>query len=163
LRFKLLVVVKVPNRILTTETYHTEIQARLGVGADILPNADIDAISVLPIAEARMIKAVPNYADLDGDDANYLYAATICLVAATLASSMPARIKKSKKDFDYSIENQAVNWASRAIELVDEAYSLIDLISTQASSDAPVFGVAGPTRANASLHYPFIVHGDHYV
>lgn len=152
-----------PNRILNTQTYHTEIQARLGVGADALPNVDIDAISVLPIAEARIIKAVPNYVDLTGDDANYLYAATICLVAAMLAPSMPARIKKSKKDFDFSFENQAMNWTARSIELVDEAYSMIDFISTQAGSDAPIFGVAGPTRANASLHYPFLVHGDHYV
>ncbi|MNL64110.1 hypothetical protein D3C87_1882940 [compost metagenome] len=70
------------------------------------------------------------------------------MVAAILAPSMGARIKKAKKDFDFSIENQAVDWSKRAIELIDEAYSLIDQISTvDASQTHPVFGVSGPTRA----------------
>lgn len=137
-----------PNRILTTETYHDEIRWRLGVGEEILSNASIDAPSVLPIAEAKVIKNVPQYSELVGDDANYLYAAAICMVAAMLAPSMAARIKKSKKDFDWSIENQIVDWQVVSIALVDEAFEHIGLIEDggSAQSTIPVFGVSGPTR-----------------
>jgi len=139
----------VPNKILTGDTYHDEIRGRLGVGEDIVSDTDIDALSVLPIAEAKVISAVPNYADLSGDDASYVYAAAICMVAAILAPSMPARIKKSKKDFDYSFENQTVDWVARSKQLFDESNTLIDLVqSEQGGADVPMFGVAGPTRAN---------------
>lgn len=135
------------SKILTTETYHDEIRGRLGVGEDVVSNTDIDALSVLPIAESKVIVAVPDYAELVDDDRNYVYAAAVCMVAAILAPSMGARIKKAKKDFDFSIENQAVDWGKRAIGLMDEAYSFIDQISTVDTSVYPVFGVSGPTRA----------------
>jgi hypothetical protein len=135
------------NKILTTETYHEEIRGCLGVGEDVISNTDIDALSVLPIAEAKVIAAVPDYTDLIDDDRNYVYAAAVSMVAAMLAPSMTARIAKSKKDFDFSIENQVVDWRARGIQLVDDAYALIDLISTVIpSTDTPIFGVAGPTR-----------------
>lgn len=135
------------NKILTTDVYHEEVRGRLGVGEDVISNTDIDALSVLPIAEAKVIKEVPDYADLVDDDRNYLYAAAICMVAAILAPSMTARIAKSKKDFDFSIENQIVDWRAYGIQLVDDAYAFIDLISTVIpGADTPIFGVAGPTR-----------------
>lgn len=135
------------NKILNTETYHDEIRGRLGVGEDIISNTDIDAPSVLPIGEAKVISSVPDYNDLVDDDKNYLYAATVCMVAAILAPSMAARFKKAKKDFDFSYENQTVNWDNVAIGLIDEAYGYIDLISTvDRGINAPVIGLAGPTR-----------------
>lgn len=135
------------NKILTTETYHDEIRGRLGVSEDVVSNADIDALSVLPIGEMRVIAAAPNYAELIDDDHIYVYTAAICMVAAILAPSMISRIKRSKKDFDFSFENQLVDWNKYANQLSDEAYGMIDLISTvESGSDVPVFGVAGPTR-----------------
>ncbi|WKL02426.1 hypothetical protein Q0F98_40780 [Paenibacillus amylolyticus] len=142
-----LAVMLVANKILTTETYHEEIRGRLGVGEDVISDSDIDAISVLPIAEARIVKQVPDYANLIGDDQAYVYAAAICMVAAILAPSMAARIKKTMKDFDFSFENQAVNWDRRASQLVDEANEFIGLISSfQETLDAPLFMLSGPTR-----------------
>ncbi|PZT54141.1 hypothetical protein [Paenibacillus silvae] len=135
------------NKILTTETYHEEIRGRLGVGEDVISDTDIDAFSVLPIGEARVIAAVPDYAELTGTDEIYVYAAAVCMVAAILAPSMAAKIKKTMKDFDFSFENQAVNWNDRSLKLVDEANGFIGLISTvQAYSNAPLFGLSGPTR-----------------
>lgn len=136
------------NKILDSESYHGEIRGRLGVGEDVLPNADIDAPSVLPLAELKVIAAVPNYEDLSVDDEVYIYAAAICMVAAILAPSMTARFKKMKRDFDFTVENQTVDWSKRSIALIDEAYSFIDQISTVESGHVvPVFGVSGPTRA----------------
>ncbi|MDH2330480.1 MULTISPECIES: hypothetical protein [Paenibacillus] len=142
------------NKILTTETYHEEIRGRLGVGEDVISDADIDALSVLPIGESRIVKAIPDYAELTGDDQTYVYAAAVCMVAAILAPSMTARIKKSKKDFDFSFENQVVDWKKYAVQLVDEAYEFIESISTvQQGTNVPVFGVAGPTRTKEGRRY----------
>ncbi|MCR8633488.1 hypothetical protein [Paenibacillus radicis (ex Xue et al. 2023)] len=151
------------NKILTSETYHEEIRGRLGVGDDTVSNSDIDALSVMPIAEAKIIASVPKYADLTADDVTYLYAAAICMVAAILAPTMPGRIKKSKKDFDFSYENQSVNWTARATELVDEAYSMIDMISIQTEVNIPIFGLSGPTRAIASGEQGCKSNGDSHV
>ncbi len=141
-----------PNRILTGTTYHGEIRGRLGVGDDIVSNTDIDALSVLPVAEAKIIASVPGYASLTNDNANYVYTAAICMVAAILAPSMTARIKKSKKDFDFSLENQTVDWGKRSIELVDEAFEYIGLIEAVGGESIPVLGVAGPTRVKQSQY-----------
>lgn len=142
------------NKILITETYHEEIRGRLGVGEDVISDTDIDALSVLPIGESRIVKAVPDYDELTGDDQTYVYAAAVCMVAAILAPSMTARIKKSKKDFDFSFENQVVDWKKYAVQLVDEAYEFVQSISTvQQGKDVPIFGVAGPTRAKERRRY----------
>ncbi|MDT0123881.1 hypothetical protein Q9R46_14565 [Paenibacillus sp. RRE4] len=149
-----LAVTLVVNKILTTETYHEEIRGRLGVGEDVVSNTDIDALSVLPIGEARIITAVPNYDELTGVDEIYVYAAAVCMVAAILAPSMAAKIKKTMKDFDFSFENQAVNWESRASQLVDEANEFIGLISTsQETPDAPLLMLSGPTREKERRHF----------
>lgn len=135
------------NKILNTDTYHDEIRGRLGVGEDVLSNVDIDAPSVLPIGENKVISSVPDYENLDDEDNNYLYAAAICMVAAILAPSMVARFKKAKKDFDFFYENQTVNWNKISNDLFDEAYGYIDQISTVVQGrDIPVIGLAGPTR-----------------
>jgi len=153
-------VVTVPNKILTSDTYHDEIRDRLGVTEDIISDTSIDAVSVLPIAEARVIESVPDYDSLTGDDSNYVYAAAICMVAAILAPSMAARIKKSKKDFDFSFENQAIDWSKRSIGLVDEAFEFIGSISTQPTSDLSIMGVSGPTRSKSPLYGQAIRDGD---
>ncbi|MNW38159.1 hypothetical protein D3C74_152180 [compost metagenome] len=135
------------NKILITDTYHDEIRGRLGIGEDVLSNAEIDAPSILPIGENKVIAAVPGYEDLTGDDQTYLYAAAICMVAAIITPSMAARFKKAKKDFDFSYENQTVNWNKLAEGLFDEAYGYIDEIPDSfRGSDVPIIGLAGPTR-----------------
>lgn len=138
------------NRILNTDTYHDEVRSRLGVGEDVVFNTDIDAPSVLPIAEAKVISSVPNYTDLSEDEASYLYAAAVCMVAATLASSMAARIKKAKKDFDFTIENREVNWNIIKNQLLAEVNELISFIGDEYSPGTPIFGVSGPTRLKES-------------
>lgn len=138
-----------PNKILTTETYHEEIRNRLGVSEGEMPDTQIDSFSVLPIVEARLIRIVPNYAELTGDDQVYMYGAAICAVAAMLAPALAGRLKQSMKDFDFSYTNQTVDWAAVGAALQAEADGLIGLISTQTSGGltTPMMRVAGPTRA----------------
>jgi hypothetical protein len=127
-------------------TYHDEVRARLGVDKGTLPDSDIDAPSVLPVAEGLVVARVPDYATLTTDNQSFVYAAAICMIGAVLAPSMPARIKASEGDSDYKYTNQAVAWEERKRELTAEAYSLMDMISTQITVELPQVGAAGPTR-----------------
>jgi hypothetical protein len=149
------------NKILIGTTYYGEIRGRLGVSISDLPDADIDARSVMNVAENKVIESVPEYATLTGIDSDYVYTAAICMVAATLAPSMAIKMKKSKKDFDSGFENQTIDWKKRSTELINDAYEAIGLISTQTSiTNLTLFGVAGPTRANAPKSVPYITDSD---
>lgn len=151
------------NKILIGSTYYSEIRGRLGVSISDVSDTDIDARSVMNIAENQVIAIVPNYATLNGIDSDYVYTAAVCMVAAILAPSMAMKMKKSKKDFDSAFENQTVNWQKRSADLINDAYAAIGMISTQTSETAlPLFGVAGPTRANAPSRLPLIVDGNIY-
>lgn len=153
------------NKILIGSTYYGEIRGRLGVSISELLDTDIDARSVMNIAENRVIESVPDYATLNDVDSDYVYTAAICMVAAILAPSMGSRLKKSKKDFDSSFENQDINWQQRGIELLTDCYEAIGNISTQAApTNLDFMGLAGPTRAKADcIPVPTIYSGDIYL
>jgi hypothetical protein len=141
-----------PNNILNSETYHEEIRSRLGVGADIVSDADIDAPSVLPIAEDRIIEMVADYTTATEKKVRYIYAATICMVAAILAPSMNARIRKAKKDFDFTIENFATEWGQLKDSLMEEIEGLIGSITNDEGSSKQMLDVVGPTRLKESRY-----------
>lgn len=128
-------------------TYHDEVRARLGTDVGVIPDTDIDAPSVLPVAESLVVSRVPNYASLLADDQSLVYAAAILVIAAVLAPSMSNRVKLSEGDSDYKYEMQKVNWPQRKTELMGEAYSLMDLISTQTTVDLTQMVATGPTTA----------------
>jgi hypothetical protein len=134
-----------PRIVAASDTYHDEVRARLGVSPGVLPDIDIDAPSVLPVAEALVISRVPEYASLTGDDQNFLYAATISMIAALLAPTMGSRLKASEGDSDYKYTNQNVDWVARGEALTAEAYSLLDLISTQTTVQLTQLVATGPT------------------
>jgi hypothetical protein len=134
-----------PRIVAGSNTYHDEVRARLGVSAGVLPDTDIDAPSVLPVAEGLVVSRVPDYSSLTGDDMNFLYAATVCMIAAVLAPSMASRLKASEGDSDYKYANQNVNWVARGETLTAEAYSLLDLISTQTTIELTQMVATGPT------------------
>lgn len=81
----------------------------MGVTISILPNADIQSKAAL--AEALIIKSVPGYADLTGDDLTFLQSATIAQVCALLCPGMAQRVKIAQADETlYSFKIQATNW-----------------------------------------------------
>jgi hypothetical protein len=133
------------NRILTSNTYHDEIRAQLGTDSGILLDTDIDALSVLPLAEAKVVARVPDYATLVNDDQTYLYSSAILMTAALLASSMKNRVKLQEGDSDYKYSKSDIDWDTRAKKLEADAYGFIDLISTQTIIGLAQIAVAGPT------------------
>lgn len=134
-----------PLIVVNSGSYHDEIRAQLGVDDSVLADTDIDSVSVLGLGEGYVIARVPDYATLTGVDANLVYSAAIMSTASVIAPSMSARLKASEGDSDYKYTNQNVDWKSRQQALMDGAYSLMDLISTQTVVELTLVGVAGPT------------------
>lgn len=126
-------------------SYRDEVRERLGVDSGVVSDTTIDAPSVLPVAEARVISRVPDYLTLVDDDQSFLYAATIEMIASVLAPSMSSLLKASEGDSDYKYSNQNVDWHERSEQFESAAYDLIDYISTQPVVELPQVGVSGPT------------------
>lgn len=129
-----------PNRILTTEGYEGRIRSKLGVDAAYLPDADINQPDIITIAEANIIKVVPDYATLTGDDLVYLEAATVCECAILLCPSMPARLPKKEQGPSFTVELD-VDWTEKQAKLEAERDGFIDNISTVTYDDIPHFGL----------------------
>ena len=128
------------NKILTATGFESRIRSKLGVDAAYVPDADINQPDIIAIAEANIIKIVPDYATLSGDDLVYLEAATVCECAILLCPSMPARlpVKEQGPSFTREIE---VDWTEKQVKLEAERDRFISNISTVAYIDVPHFGL----------------------
>jgi len=128
------------NKILKAEGYESRIRSKLGVDAAYLPDADINQPDIVLIAEANIIKMVPDYAVLTGDDLVYLEAATVCECAILLCLSMSARLPKKEQGPSFTVELD-VDWTEKQAKLEVERDGFISNISTVAYVDVPHFGL----------------------
>ena len=128
------------NKILKTEGFEGRIRSKLGVDAAYIPDADINQPDIVLIAEANIIRVVPDYDALTGSDLIYLEAATVCECAILLCPSMPARlpVKEQGPSFTREIE---VDWTEKQVKLEAERDRFISNISTVAYIDVPHFGL----------------------
>jgi len=128
------------NKILKTKGFEGRIRSKLGVDAAYIPDADINQPDIVLIAEANIIRVVPDYDALTGDDLIYLEAATVCECAILLCPSMPARlpVKEQGPSFTREIE---VDWTEKQVNLEAERDRFISNISTVAYIDVPHFGL----------------------
>ena len=128
------------NKILKAEGFESRIRSKLGVDAAYIPDADINQPDIIAIAESNIIRVVPDYDALTGDDLIYLEAATVCECAILLCPSMPARlpVKEQGPIFTREIE---VDWTEKQVKLEAERDRFISNISTVAYIDVPHFGL----------------------
>ena len=128
------------NKILKTKGFEGRIRSKLGVDAAYIPDADINQPDIVLIAEANIIRVVPDYDALTGDDLIYLEAAAVCECAILLCPSMPARlpVKEQGPSFTREIE---VDWTEKQVKLEAERDRFISNISTVAYIDVPHFGL----------------------
>ena len=128
------------NKILNATGFESRIRSKLGVDAAYIPDADINQPDIIAIAESNIIKVVPDYDALTGDDLIYLESATVCECAILLCPSMPARlpVKEQGPSFTREIE---VDWTEKQAKLEAERDRFISNISTVAYIDVPHFGL----------------------
>ena len=93
------------NLILTDSGYEDIIRDKLATDSQSLPDASINRLDGVQLAEAIIIERLPAYAALTGNDLLYLKIATIYCAAALLANQISRGRLKSEKLPDYQYEN----------------------------------------------------------
>ena len=98
--------------------YEAIVRADMGVSAAVLSDADIQSRAAL--AEALIIKAVPNYEDIlegTGTEKAFLQMACIAQVSALLCPGMPNRVKVSEtSETGYSYKLQDIDWSKFEVQ-----------------------------------------------
>ncbi len=124
-----------PTSILQTG-YEDSIRTRLGVKASDLPNTDINDRFIVGLAEAYIIKRVPNYATItDTTELLYLENAVVCYVCYLLLPSMPRRVKTQVQTLDVSWKIEKTDWEKLGADLLsDMELSLTKITSVTVDS-----------------------------
>lgn len=107
------------NRILTAEGWQGRVRDKLGISDAYLPDTTLNQPECITIAEANIIKIVPDYASLSGDDRVYLEAATVCECAVIVCSTMKARLPERTAGPHAQYDVKA-DWNKRRTELESE-------------------------------------------
>lgn len=133
------------NRILTAEGWEARIRSKMGVLEPYLPDVDLQQPEAISVAEANIIKQVPDYASLKDDDKVYLEAAVVCECSALLCDGMPARLPIREQGPSVTQELD-VDWKQRKADLETERDGYIGKISTVNTPALFHFSVSDPIR-----------------
>ena len=133
------------NRILNDIGWQQRILDKLGVDVAYLPFAAIEQPECITVAEANIIKQVPDYASLTDDDKVYLEAAVVCECGVLLCLSMPTRMPKKEQGPHMTTESQ-IDWEKNKSDLEIERDGYIGSISTVSILPLLHFGISNPER-----------------
>ena len=132
--------VHMPNLILTDGTHCDRVRALLGVDRAYLSDETINSPDFLTMSELNMIKLVPKYQELTGEDKQYFESATICDLAARLCPSMKNRLPKKSAGVHYQSE-LATDWDKLKAMLLYERENLLQSISGYETKASFRFGL----------------------
>ncbi len=107
--------------ILTTPGYEKLVRSKLGAKENEIPNDDINQDLIIGIAEAAVIKKVPDFAVITSEmDKLYLKNAAIAYICYLLAPSMSRRVNIEVHTIDVKWKKDKVDWEQRAQEFISE-------------------------------------------
>lgn len=132
------------NRILTAVGWEQRIRDKMGVDTAYLPDSAVQQPDIITVAEANIIRQVPDYASLVDDKKVYLEAAVVCECAALLCPSMPARLPVREQGPSETHELN-VDWDKKKAEFEAERDEYIGKILLP-SPTLLHFGVSNPVR-----------------
>ena len=92
------------NLILTDGTHYDRVRALLGVDKAYLSDTVIDSPDFITMSELSMIKYVPNYQSLEGNDKILFESAVIYDLAARICPSMKNRLPKKSAGVHFQSE-----------------------------------------------------------
>lgn len=136
-----------PNRILTASGWEARVRSKMGLTGlnSYLSDADIQQPECITVAEANIIKQVPDYASLVDDNRVYLEAAVVCECASLLCLGMPARLPK-KEQGPHETHELDIDWKQRKADLEIERDGHIGNISTVIVPSFTNFVLSTPIR-----------------
>lgn len=133
------------NRILTATGWEGRIRDKMGCDIAYLSDTSLRRPEIITVAEANIIKQVPDYASLTGDNLIYLEAAVVSECAALLCTSMPARLPKRQQGPSETHELD-VDWTQKKTEFEIERDGYIGNISTVSVPSFSHFSISTPSN-----------------
>lgn len=139
-----------PESFIIGVDYATRVRNRLGVTDIDLTTGEIDEF--LEEAEWAVADRITSYATLTGKDLVYLKAGTVYALAAKMCPTLKAKIPKTEKGLNTSVES-AEDWDTKEKKMLDGMNEQLSKITgyTADYSAAPLFALAGPIRAGNGL------------
>lgn len=132
--------VNMPNLILIDGTYYDRVRALLGVEKPYLPDTVIDSPDFITMSELSMIKYVPNYQSLEGNDKTLFESAVIYDLAARLCPSMKNRLPKKSAGVHFQSE-LSTDWDKLRAMLYYERDNCLQSISGYEGEPSFRFGL----------------------
>jgi len=138
---------KLPNKILP-EGYENQVRIDLGVTQSVLSDTDIQSKATL--AEALIIRSVPNYQEiLEGNDdrKTFLQSAVIAKVCSLLCSGMSQRVKVQQQDETlYAYRIQSIDWKAKKAEFEEMVTGYIGMVLGNELTTHTLLGVVKNDR-----------------
>jgi len=133
--------------VILQEGFENVVRSRFGIDEDDLPNEEIYQPLVAELAEAKIIKRVPNYSSItDPIDLLYLQNAVISMVCAILCPSMSKRLNLKIGISDVKIEKERVDWDLRRQQFIEEVEANLLSIETVDVLTGVGSGIVGVIR-----------------
>lgn len=139
-----------PESFIIGVDYATRVRNRLGVTDIDLTTGEIDEF--LEEVEWTVADRITTYATLAGKDLAYLKAGTVYALAAKMCPLLKAKIPKTEKGLNTSVES-AEDWDTKEQKMLNGMNEQLSKITgyTADYSAAPLFALAGPIRAGNGL------------
>lgn len=135
------------DKVKDTE-YKYSVRTLLGLDREdtiTLPDADIDDMAILDMAEIDILSTLPSTADLTD---KRIRLSVIYTVAALLCPSMPSRVEVEVKGIDSGWKKKSVDYRMLAENLLGQASTLLTPIIENVGGDSSLFKIAPTRRAN---------------
>jgi len=142
-------------------TDYNAIRAKMGVTVNDLPDADLDSVALIPVAEALIMNLVTTWAAImsgSGSDKIFLQAGAVC-IAGALACTAKLKMQRSQsfKLVDYQESETKVNFDTMREALLLEGRGYLYMISSIMTKPVHTnaFTATGPT--SSGLNWPTII------
>jgi hypothetical protein len=130
--------------------FEKEVRSKLGVSDDDITDEELNSPFVLDIAEAKIIKLVPNYVNIvNTSEKLFLKLAVINQIGADMCNSMVNRVNTEVSTLDVKWKKGKTDWDKLQATLlgeVMEALSNITSVEIVLPVNPPIMGKISNTR-----------------
>jgi hypothetical protein len=135
--------------------YEAAVRSKLGVKESELPDSEINQRLILDLAEAVVVKRVPNYASIsDVADLIRLEAAVVSYVCYLLSRGMARRVNIQVQTIDVKWVKDKVDWTAMGevyLAEMEQLLSEITSVEVDYGADSAILAIIkGPSGSDAT-------------
>ncbi|MEK5060940.1 MULTISPECIES: hypothetical protein [unclassified Paenibacillus] len=117
--------------LILTTGYETVVRSKLGAKESEVPDTDINQPLFVDLAEAIVIKRVPEYSSItDAVDLLLIQNAVVSYICYLIAPSMGRRVNQEVSTIDVKWKKERVDWDERAQQFLADYETSLSQIST---------------------------------